>query len=35
MAISNPYSGLERPDLHLNEYGFHIHSMEKGMEKLQ
>jgi len=29
MALSNRYFSLARPDLHLTEYGFHIHSMER------
>jgi len=35
MALSNRYSSLARPDLLHTEYGFHIHLMEKGIQKLQ
>jgi hypothetical protein len=35
MALSNRYSSLARLDLHLTDFGFHIHSMEKGIQKLQ
>jgi len=35
IALSNRYSSLAQPDLHLTEYGFHIHFMEKGIWKLQ
>jgi hypothetical protein len=35
MALLNRYYSLARPDLQLIEYGFHIHSMEKGIQKLQ
>jgi hypothetical protein len=35
MAISNRSSGLERPDFIITEYPFLIHSMEKGIRKLQ
>jgi hypothetical protein len=31
MTLSNRYSSLERPDLDLTDYGFHIHSMENGI----
>jgi len=31
----NRYYSLARRDLQLIEYGFHIHSMEKGIQKLQ
>jgi len=29
MALSNRYSSLARADLHLTDYEFHIHSMDK------
>jgi hypothetical protein len=35
MAISNRYSSLARPDLIITEYRFLIHTMEKGIRKLQ
>jgi len=35
MAISNRYSNLARPDLIITEYRFLIHSMQKGIQKLQ
>jgi hypothetical protein len=35
MDISNRYSRLERPDLIITEYRFLIHSMQKGIRKLQ
>jgi len=35
MAISNRYSSLARPDLVITGYRFVIHSMEKGIPKLQ
>jgi len=35
MAISNRYTSLARQDLHLIEYGFHIHYMENGIRKVQ
>jgi hypothetical protein len=35
MAISNRYSSLARPDLFITEYRFLIHSMQKGIRKLQ
>jgi len=35
MAISNRYSSLARPDLIIAEYRFLIHSMQKGIQKLQ
>jgi hypothetical protein len=35
MAISNRSSSLERPDFIITEYPFLIHSMEKGIRKLQ
>jgi hypothetical protein len=35
MAISNRYSSLAQPDLIITEYPFLIHSMEKGIRKLQ
>jgi hypothetical protein len=34
MAPLNRYSSLARRDLRLTEYRFHIHSMEKGLQKL-
>jgi hypothetical protein len=34
-AISNRYSSLARPDLKITEYQFLIHSMQKGIRKLQ
>jgi len=34
MAPSNRYTNLAQPDLVLTEYRFHIHSMEKGLQKL-
>jgi hypothetical protein len=34
MALSNPYPDLERRDLHLTEWGFHIYSKENGVRKL-
>jgi len=30
MDLSNPYDDLERRDLHLTEWRFHIHSKENG-----
>jgi hypothetical protein len=35
MAISKRYSSLARSDLIIIEYRFVIHSMQKGMQKLQ
>jgi hypothetical protein len=35
MACPNRYSCLARPDLLINEYGFHIHYMGKGIWKLK
>ena len=35
MLLSNRYSSLPLPDLHLIEYGFHMHSLEKSILKLQ
>jgi hypothetical protein len=34
MALSNPYPDLERRDLHLTEWGFHIYSKENSLRKL-
>jgi len=34
MAPLNRYFSLARRDLRLTEYRFHIHSMEKGLQKL-
>jgi hypothetical protein len=34
MALPNLYSGLERRDLRLIEYQFHIYSKEKSVRKL-
>jgi hypothetical protein len=34
MALSNPYSHLERRDLQLTEWRFHIYSKENGIRKL-
>jgi len=34
MALSNPDIDLERRDLHLIEWLFHIYSKEKGVPKL-
>jgi hypothetical protein len=31
MALSNPYADLERRDLHLTEWRFHIYSKENGV----
>jgi hypothetical protein len=33
-ALSNRYSGLERRDLRLTEYRFHIYSKENSVRKL-
>jgi hypothetical protein len=35
MAFSNRYSSLARLDLIITEYRFVIHSMQKGIPKLQ
>jgi len=35
MVISNRYTSLVRPDLIITEYLFLIHSMKKGIQKLQ
>jgi hypothetical protein len=35
MTISNRYSRLARPDIIITEYRFLIHSMQKGIRKLQ
>ena len=35
MTISNRYSSQARPDLIITEYRFLIHSMQKGIRKLQ
>ena len=35
MAISKHYSSLERPALIITEYRFLIHSMQKGIRKIQ
>jgi hypothetical protein len=34
MAISNVYADLERRDLYLTEWRFHIYSKENGIPKL-
>jgi hypothetical protein len=34
MALSSPYTNLERHDLHLTEWRCHIYSKEKGVPKL-
>jgi len=34
MAHSNQYADLERRDLHLSEWRFHIYSKEKGVRNL-
>ena len=34
MAFTNRYSNLARPDVLLTQYRFHIHYMEKGLQKL-
>jgi hypothetical protein len=34
MAVSNPKADLERRDLHLTAWGFHIYSKENGVRKL-
>jgi hypothetical protein len=35
MAVSNPEADLERRDLHLNEWRFHMYSKENGVRKLR
>ena len=35
MAISNRYPSMVQPDLIVTEYRFLIHSMQKGIRKLQ
>jgi len=35
MALLNRYNSVARPDLQLIEYGFHLHSMENGIRKVQ
>jgi len=34
MALLNPHADLERRDLHLTEWRFHIYSKENGVRKL-
>jgi hypothetical protein len=34
MAVSNPYDHIERRDLNLTEWQFHIYSKENGVPKL-
>jgi hypothetical protein len=34
MALSNPYTDLERRDLHLTEWRIHIYSKDKGIRNL-
>jgi len=34
MALSNPFADLERRDLHLTEWRFHIYSKENSVQKL-
>jgi hypothetical protein len=34
MAVSNPYDHIERRDLHLTEWRFHIYSKENDVRKL-
>jgi hypothetical protein len=34
MALSHPHPELERRDLHLIEWRFHIYSKENGVRKL-
>jgi len=34
MALSNPHADLERRDLHLTEWQFHIYSNENGIRNL-
>jgi hypothetical protein len=33
MALSNPYADLERRDVHLTEWRFHIYSKKNGVRK--
>jgi len=35
MAFTNRSSNLARPDVLLTEYRFHVHYMEKGLQKLR
>jgi hypothetical protein len=34
MALSNPHADLERRDLHLSDFRFHIYSKENGIPNL-
>jgi hypothetical protein len=34
MALSNAYADLERHDVHLTEWRFHIYSKKNGIPKL-
>jgi len=34
MALSNPYANLERRDLHLSDFRFHIYFKENGIRNL-
>jgi hypothetical protein len=34
MALSKPHADLERRDLHLSEWCFHIYSKENGIRNL-
>jgi hypothetical protein len=34
MALSNPHADLERRDLHLSDFRFHIYSKENGIQNL-
>jgi hypothetical protein len=34
MALSKPYDDLERSDLHMTEWRFHINSKENSVRKL-
>jgi hypothetical protein len=34
MALSNPYADLERGNLHLTVWQFHIYSKENGIRKV-
>jgi len=34
MALLNPHADLERPDVHLTEWRFHIYSQEYDVRKL-
>jgi hypothetical protein len=34
MALSNPHVDLERRDLHLSDFRFHIYSKENGIRNL-